>query len=98
MSGRRVDAREALELGLVTRVVPAAELDRQAQALAAELAAGPTLAFGFGKKLFKQAFMPTLESFLDAEAWAQGVALLSEDHREGIRAFLEKRKPVFKGA
>ena len=98
MSGRRVDAREALELGLVTRVVPAAELDAQAQALAAELAAGPTLAFGFGKKLFKQAFTPTLESFLDAEAWAQGVALLSEDHREGIRAFLEKRKPVFKGA
>ncbi|MES2537209.1 MAG: enoyl-CoA hydratase [Pseudomonadota bacterium] len=97
LSGRRVKAAEALELGLVTRVVPDDQLESVTEALAFELASGPTMAFGFGKKLFKQAFTPTLETFLDAEAWAQGTALLSEDHKEGARAFLEKRKPVFKG-
>jgi 2-(1,2-epoxy-1,2-dihydrophenyl)acetyl-CoA isomerase len=97
LSGRRVKAAEALELGLVTRVVPDDQLESVTEALAIELASGPTMAFGFGKKLFKQAFTPTLETFLDAEAWAQGTALLSEDHKEGARAFLKKRKPVFKG-
>ena len=97
LSGRRVGAREALELGLVSRVVPDGEQEQQARALAEELAHGPTMAFGFGKKLFKQTITPTLETFLDAEAWAQGNALLTDDHREGVRAFLEKRKPVFKG-
>lgn len=98
LSGRRVGAREALELGLVSRVVPDGEQEQQASALAEELAHGPTMAFGFGKKLFKQTITPTLETFLDAEAWAQGNALLTDDHREGVRAFLEKRKPVFKGS
>jgi 2-(1,2-epoxy-1,2-dihydrophenyl)acetyl-CoA isomerase len=97
LSGRRVKAAEALEMGLVTRVVPDDQLESATQALAMELASGPTMAFGFGKKLFKQTFTPTLETFLDSEAWAQGTALLSEDHKEGARAFLEKRKPVFKG-
>ena len=97
LSGRRVGAREALEMGLVSRVVPDGEQEQQARALAEELAHGPTMAFGFGKKLFKQTITPTLETFLDAEAWAQGNALLTDDHREGVRAFLEKRKPVFKG-
>ena len=98
LSGRRVGAREALEMGLVSRVVPDGEQEQQAKALAEELAHGPTMAFGFGKKLFKQTITPTLETFLDAEAWAQGNALLTDDHREGVRAFLEKRKPVFKGS
>ncbi len=97
LSGRRVAAREALELGLISSVVPDGEQEQQARALAEELAQGPTMAFGFGKKLFKQTITPTLETFLDAEAWAQGNALLTDDHREGVRAFLEKRKPVFKG-
>lgn len=97
LSGRRVLAAEALNLGLVSQVVPDVELEARALGLAAELANGPTLAFGFGKKLFKQTQTPTLETFLDSEAWAQGMALLTDDHREGARAFLEKRKPVFKG-
>ena len=97
LSGRRLAAREALELGLVSRVVPDAELEQHAMSLAQGLAQGPTLAFGYGKKLFKQTLTPTLETFLDAEAWAQGNALLSADHQEGVRAFLEKRKPVFTG-
>ena len=98
LSGRRLSAREALGLGLVSRVVPDGEQEQHARALAEDLAHGPTLAFGFGKKMFKQTIVPTLETFLDAEAWAQGNALMTDDHREGVRAFLEKRKPVFKGS
>ena len=98
LSGRRLSAREALGLGLVSRVVPDGEQEQHARALAEDLAHGPTLAFGFGKKMFKQTIVPTLETFLDAEAWAQGNALMTDDHREGVRAFVEKRKPVFKGS
>lgn len=97
LSGRRVKAAEALALGLVSRVVPDAELERDAMAVAVELAHGPTLAFGAGKKLFKGAVTPSLEAYLDSEAFAQINALLTDDHREGVRAFFDKRKPEFKG-
>jgi 2-(1,2-epoxy-1,2-dihydrophenyl)acetyl-CoA isomerase len=97
LSGRRVKAPEALALGLVSRVVPDADLQREAHALAMELANGPTMAFGAGKKLFKNAVTPSLEAYLDSEATAQVSLLLSEDHREGARAFFEKRKPENKG-
>jgi 2-(1,2-epoxy-1,2-dihydrophenyl)acetyl-CoA isomerase len=97
MSGRRVDAQEAHALGLVNRVVPDAELDAAAAAYARELAGGPTFAYGTAKKLFKQMYQPTLEAYLDAELWAQSLALLTDDHKEGVKAFFEKRKPVFQG-
>lgn len=97
-SGRRLDATEALALGLVTSVVPDAELDAAAWEQAQAFAQGPTFAFGSAKKLFKLAYEPSLEAFLDAEAWAQGQALLTDDHQEGVRAFFEKRKPMFKGS
>lgn len=96
-SGRRLDAAEAQALGLVTKVVPDAELEAAAWEQAQAFARGPTFAFGAAKKMFKMAYEPSLESFLDAEAWAQGLALLTDDHREGAQAFLEKRKPVFQG-
>lgn len=97
MSGRRVDAAEAHALGLVNRVVPDHELDAHALAYARELANGPTFAYGAAKRLYKQMYQPTLEAYLDAELWAQSTALLTDDHKEGVRAFFEKRKPVFKG-
>ncbi|WP_202444857.1 enoyl-CoA hydratase/isomerase family protein [Schauerella aestuarii] len=97
LSGRKVPAEEALALGLVEQVVAAEALFDTALAHAHTLAAGPTLAFALGKRMFKHVDTPALETFLDAESWAQSVALLSEDHAEGARAFLEKRKPQFSG-
>jgi 2-(1,2-epoxy-1,2-dihydrophenyl)acetyl-CoA isomerase len=95
-TGRRMPADEANQLGLVTRLVADDRLDETALELAQETAAGPTFAFGIAKKMFKSMRTPTLETALDAEAWAQGLALMTEDHGEGARAFKEKRKPVFK--
>lgn len=96
-SGRRIGAQEALALGLVTRVVADDALDAAGWEMANDLAQGPTFALGTAKKMFKLMHQPDLETLLDAEAWAQGVALMTDDHKEGVRAFLDKRKPVFKG-
>ena len=96
-SGRRIDAREALGLGLVNRVLPDGELDAAAFDYARELASGPTFALGVAKKMFKLMYQPDLETLLDAEAWAQGMTLLTDDHKEGVQAFFEKRKPRFRG-
>ena len=96
-SGRRVDAHEAHAMGLVNRVLADDQLDAAALEYARELAAGPTFALGVAKKMFKLMYQPDLETLLDAEAWAQGLTLLTEDHKEGVRAFFEKRKPAFQG-
>ena len=96
-SGRRIDAQEALSLGLVSRVVADGELDQVALDHARELAKGPTFALGVAKKMFKMMYQPDLETLLDAEAWAQGLALMTEDHKEGVQAFFDKRKAEFKG-
>jgi len=97
-SGRRIDATEAHALGLVNKVVADGDLESEGWAIAKAFAAGPTFAFGIAKKMFKLMYQPDLETLLDAEAWAQGLALLSDDHREGVAAFLEKRKPQFTGS
>ena len=97
MTARKVPAAEALTLGLVTCVVPDTELETETERRARELAAGPTFAFGVAKKMFKLVVAPNLEAALDAEAWAQGLMLLTDDHREGAAAFLGKRHPSFGG-
>ncbi len=86
-----VDAREALALGLVNRVVPAAELENQTADLAATLARGPIHAMGLTKRAFNKAVLPHLEEVLDYEAHIQDIAGRGEEHKEGVRAFLEKR-------
>lgn len=95
-TARFVDAREALSLGLVNEVVPDTELMPRAEALAADLASGPTFAFGMAKKMFAMA-NSTYEDFLDVESLVQPQLGQSEDHREGVAAFKEKREPHFKG-
>ncbi|AVJ29231.1 enoyl-CoA hydratase/isomerase family protein [Achromobacter spanius] len=96
-SGCTLDAAEAKALGLVCRVVPDAELDAAATDLALSLAQGPTMAFGLAKRMFKAMTVPTLEAFLDLEATSQGLAVLGQDHQEGVQAFLAKRPPAFSG-
>lgn len=96
-SGRRIDAQEAHGLGLVNKVVPDDELDAAAFAYVRDLASGPTFALGVAKKMFKLMYQPDLETLLDAEAWAQGLTLMTDDHKEGVTAFFEKRKPTFRG-
>jgi 2-(1,2-epoxy-1,2-dihydrophenyl)acetyl-CoA isomerase len=92
-----IDAAEALRLGLVNKVFAADELLTQSRALAAKLAGGPTKAYGLTKRAMLRAAGITLEEALDYEAHLQDVAGRTEDHREGVAAFLEKRPPQFKG-
>jgi 2-(1,2-epoxy-1,2-dihydrophenyl)acetyl-CoA isomerase len=94
-TGRRLTGREAAELGLVNRALPAAELMPAALALAREIAAGPAAAIGMMKSLLNLSATATLEQMAEFEAYAQAIALTTSDHREGVQAFREKRRPVF---
>lgn len=96
-TGRMVSADEALALGLVNRVLAPEALMPAAQALARELAAGATAAIGLTKTLLNLAPNSTLEAMAEYEALALAVSLSSADHREGLRAFREKRTPRFSG-
>jgi len=93
-----VSAEQALSYGLVNRVVDDADLAAEAAELAAQMAAGPTRALGLTKRAFNHALLPHLEDVLDYEAHLQEAAGRTADHREGVKAFLEKREPVFRGA
>jgi 2-(1,2-epoxy-1,2-dihydrophenyl)acetyl-CoA isomerase len=92
-----LDATEALRLGLVNRVVPAAELEALAQALAQRLAAGPTQSYGRIKALLNTSGGNTLEAQLEAERQAFRASTHTADFREGVAAFLEKRPANFTG-
>lgn len=92
-----MDAATALHLGLVNKLFPAADLLTQARALASQLAAGPTKAYGLTKRALLYGAVSPLADSLDYEAHLQDVAGRAADHREGVLAFLEKRKPEFKG-
>jgi 2-(1,2-epoxy-1,2-dihydrophenyl)acetyl-CoA isomerase len=95
--GSRLKAAEAFELGLINKVVPAAELDAAVKVYTDYFATAPTKAVGLIKKMLQKSATATLDEMLDYEAYCQEIAGTSNDYQEGLRAFLEKRKPDFKG-
>jgi 2-(1,2-epoxy-1,2-dihydrophenyl)acetyl-CoA isomerase len=96
-TARMLPAAEAHAWGLVTSVVADDELEATALARAEELAASATFALALAKKMFQSMYVPTLEALLETESLSQGLARMTEDHREGVMAFREKRKAVFRG-
>ncbi|MEV0587399.1 enoyl-CoA hydratase-related protein [Nonomuraea sp. NPDC050310] len=95
--GEPLDAARALELGLVTRVVPADELAKTARELAVRLAQGPTKAYAATRRALAYAATHTLEESLALEAELQDACAATEDHRNATRAFLAKEQPTFIG-
>lgn len=95
--GDSVDSQNALNLGLVNMVVPDDGLREETERVANRFAEGPTKAIGLIKRALNKAAHSDLETILEYEAYLQEIASLTEDHREGIRAFFEKRKPVYRG-
>lgn len=96
-TAERIEAQKALTLGLINRVVPPENLKEEALGLAKKLASGPTLALGTAKAILKNSWNSDLSSVLELEAFGQGLLFGTEDHKEGIKAFREKRLPKFRG-
>jgi 2-(1,2-epoxy-1,2-dihydrophenyl)acetyl-CoA isomerase len=96
-TGRDIDAAEAERVGLVNRTSPPEELEQVTTELARRLAEAPTRAIGLIKRTLNKAFTSNLDELLAYEAQIQQVASETEDHQEGVAAFLEKRKAVFQG-
>jgi len=95
--GDMVAARDAEAMGLVNKVVPVEDLDAVADEWGRRLAAGPTLALGLSKRLLDASSTATFEQAVEDEARCQHITHTSEDVREGITAFLERREPRFRG-
>ncbi|MGO8919952.1 MAG: enoyl-CoA hydratase [Stellaceae bacterium] len=95
--GERFTAQRALEIGILNWLVPRAALAEETAALARKLADGPTVALGKAKQLLRSSLDNSWDEQSHREAEGLAAAAATEDHLEGVSAFLEKRKPVFKG-
>ncbi len=97
MLGEAVDAEEAYRIGLVNKVVSDERFEEEIVALSSRLAALPTRALGLIKQTLHASFESDLETTLELEAQGQTLCGYTQDHREGVAAFFEKREPNFSG-
>ena len=95
--GEKITAQEALALGMVNQVVPAADLDEAVRSVAERYAKAPTKAIGLIKRMLNRSFHSSLDEMLEMEKHGQEIAGRTEDYKEGVAAFNEKRSPVYKG-
>jgi enoyl-CoA hydratase/carnithine racemase len=96
-SGKRIFAEEALKIGLVNQVFAPKELMAKTMEFAQQLAEQAPLALAFSKQAIHKAYEKTFDEMLAVETELNAKCYASEDHREAVKAFVEKRKPVFKG-
>ncbi len=95
--GSKVSAQQAADWGMINKVVKPEELDEAVNALALQYSLAPTKAIGLMKKMLNKSFTSDLDTMLEYEAYCQEIAGRSNDYKEGVAAFNEKRKPAFKG-
>jgi len=96
-TGDMIDAREAERIGLVNRVVTHEKLEEAVRDLAQKLAKAPPIALAMSKSIIHRGLEADLDTVLELEAYAQGICFESQDCREGVRAFFERREPRFEG-
>ena len=96
-TGRKIDGQEALQLGIVNHLVPDDQLEAKTMELAGQIAAGPTIALQYMKENLNAAETSSLEHVFDLEARAMTRTMMTDDHKEAARAFVEKRAPNFTG-
>ncbi|NEU57765.1 enoyl-CoA hydratase/isomerase family protein [Halorussus sp. MSC15.2] len=96
-TGELLDAERALDLGLVNHVYPSEEFEERADAFVERVATGPTVALRHAKRLLGEGLDKSIDRAMSDEATAQGIVFGTDDHEEGVRAFLEDREPEFEG-